>query len=139
MSFGPHLVPTSIFGTLGFHFGTIGEHLGDPDLPRNTPKDTFGTRHRFLMDSVRLRARRMVGGATQLPVDPEFRPWQAAYNCRWLPELGFWSFSTGLHVLAGWLAAGWLLAGRLAAGWLLAGWLTPSRPSPLNIQATTGG
>ena len=30
------------------HFSTLGNHFGDPGVPKDTPKDTWGTRPAFL-------------------------------------------------------------------------------------------
>jgi len=46
---GSVLVPKPvIWESWGLHFGTLGDHLGDPGVPGDTLQDTWGSRPRFL-------------------------------------------------------------------------------------------
>ena len=39
---------SSHLGGWRVHFGTLGDHLGDPGVPGDTPQDTLGSRSGFL-------------------------------------------------------------------------------------------
>ena len=39
---------TVIWEAWWLHFGTLGDHLGDPGVPGDTPQDTMGPRSGFL-------------------------------------------------------------------------------------------